>query len=533
MAVFENFISYRRKESSAEVKSIYDRLLHEGYSTFCDIYSLSSGTFSEDLLEAIECCTNFILVLGPTSLKDCFNEDDWMKKEIEKAISSNKNIVCVFIDDFRFPDVLPKEIDCIRYKNGLRFDVLYFDSFIEKLINSFLITKTERSNSCEDKDFVIINDNLCKYIGDAEIVSIPQNVKTIGAFAFKDKTKIKKINLNEGLEVIEESAFERCLSLAYITLPKSLTRLEKRAFCRCFELSFVQIDNNLRYIGEEAFSFCEKLKHIEFGTYIENIDSSAFNNCSQLATFSIPIENCTYCSTDGVLYNFDKSTIIRCPENYSIDVFEIPSTVRKISKWCFSKCVNLIDINIPRSVIEVEKYAFLDCNNIINLTLSDSIKQLDVSAFDGWNQKQHVSMGKNFHPLIRYKIEEKWADLQKVNKIEDEEKFCIIKTAFESEEEAKSMAKMLLSKHLIVSGQIKRMKSIYIWNKETCYEDEVELNCFTKSYLFDEISKFINSHHSYELCEIVAIPIQEGSTEFCNWISDYLDTNRLLSMTNH
>ena len=69
MQVFENFISYRRKESSIEVKNIYDALQTRGYSTFCDIYSLGSGKFNQDLITAIDNCTNFILVLGAYSLE--------------------------------------------------------------------------------------------------------------------------------------------------------------------------------------------------------------------------------------------------------------------------------------------------------------------------------------------------------------------------------------------------------------------------------------------------------------------------------
>ena len=51
MQVFENFISYRRKDSSLEVRNIYDALIKKGYSTFCDVYSLKSGNFDENIKE--------------------------------------------------------------------------------------------------------------------------------------------------------------------------------------------------------------------------------------------------------------------------------------------------------------------------------------------------------------------------------------------------------------------------------------------------------------------------------------------------
>ena len=89
----------------------------------------------------------------------------------------------------------------------------------------------------------------------------------------------------------------------------------------------------------------------------------------------------------------------------------------------------------------------------------------------------------------------------------EENKFCLIKTAFDSEEEAVSLAEMLLHNNLIVSGQIKEMHSLYVWNDEYCDEHEFELTCFTESRLYPEVEKFINSNHSYELCELICIPL--------------------------
>lgn len=102
-----------------------------------------------------------------------------------------------------------------------------------------------------------------------------------------------------------------------------------------------------------------------------------------------------------------------------------------------------------------------------------------------------------------------------------ENKFCLIKTTFESEEEAVKIAKMLLDKKLIVSGQIKEMRSLYVWKDELCDEKEFELTCFTESRLYKEVEEFINRHHSYELCQIICIPITNISKEFGNWISSY------------
>ena len=180
---YENFISYRRKDASIEVKNLYDALLKRGLSTFCDIYSMGSGKFNDELKEVIDRCTNFILVLGSNSLEKCIDETDWLYKEINEALEKKKNIICVFTTQgFEFPSTLPPQIDEIRFRNGLVFDIFYFDAFLDKLVSLFFVTKESRSESNDSRDFIIINDVLVKYVGYAQIVTIPQSVKSIGKY---------------------------------------------------------------------------------------------------------------------------------------------------------------------------------------------------------------------------------------------------------------------------------------------------------------------------------------------------------------
>lgn len=65
------------------------------------------------------------------------------------------------------------------------------------------------------------------------------------------------------------------------------------------------------------------------------------------------------------------------------------------------------------------------------------------------------------------------------------------------------------------------MKSMYMWENEMCSEGEIELTCFTESGLYYEVERFIKEHHSYEVCELICLPIINISKEFGDWISEY------------
>ena len=521
MQVYENFISYRRKESSIEVKNIYDALQMKGYSTFCDIYSLGSGKFNQDLITAIDNCTNFILVLGAYSLERCTDDSDWLYNEIKEALDKKKNIICVFTDDVRFPEDLPNEINEIRYQNGLRFDIFYFDNFIDRLISQFFVSEDTRSESDNDKDFIIIQDVLVKYVGNAHIVTVPERVNVIGKNAFKNQTKITKVIFPDDVYEIQESAFERCISITYLTLPKKLKVIGKRAFCRCYNLAYIAFNDDVEEFGEECFGFCGKLKTLLLNEKARIVDPSAFNNCSLLMELHVAESNPYFSSIAGILYDKPVEKAVRCPENYNFDMVSLPNTVKVIGEWCFSRCMRLIDVILPKNLETVSAHAFQDSCNIASLTLSDSITSFDISAIDGWNDRQQIVMGRRFHPVLRYSIEQKLKEFGAIDRAQLGYQFCLIKTAFESEEEAVKMAKMLLDNRLIVSGQIRKMRSLYMWEDELCNEGEIELTCFTESGLYTEVEKYINDHHSYELCELICIPIINTSDGFGKWISEY------------
>lgn len=87
-------------------------------------------------------------------------------------------------------------------------------------------------------------DNQVSVLGTAdspEETTIPQEViddknnkyKVVSIFRFANATKVKKLNVPEGVTTISEGAFNRLGSLQEINLPASLSAIEKSAFAYC------------------------------------------------------------------------------------------------------------------------------------------------------------------------------------------------------------------------------------------------------------------------------------------------------------
>lgn len=66
------------------------------------------------------------------------------------------------------------------------------------------------------------------------------------------------------------------------------------------------------------------------------------------------------------------------------------------------------------------------------------------------------------------------------------------------------------------------VESIYMWKNELCHDREVLLLIKSSEKKFDELQRCILQHHSYELPEIISIPITGGSQSYLKWLDMHL-----------
>jgi hypothetical protein len=128
---YELFISYRRSGGVDYARMIYLELKGRGYNTFFDYNSLRDGKFNESIFKAIDECQYFILVLSNGALDRCMDEDDWVRHEIEYALSKDKTIipVCPSGNVRGFPEKMPASFDPLR---NIQISMLQMDDLFEK-----------------------------------------------------------------------------------------------------------------------------------------------------------------------------------------------------------------------------------------------------------------------------------------------------------------------------------------------------------------------------------------------------------------
>ncbi len=88
-------------------------------------------------------------------------------------------------------------------------------------------------------------------------------------------------------------------------------------------------------------------------------------------------------------------------------------------------------------------------------------------------------------------------------------------------EMAAAIARSLLENRLAACVQITEgVTSYYWWDGKIDRSDECVCTIKTGSHLYEAVQKKIREIHSYDVPEIIAVPITAGSREYLEWIAD-------------
>jgi periplasmic divalent cation tolerance protein len=101
-----------------------------------------------------------------------------------------------------------------------------------------------------------------------------------------------------------------------------------------------------------------------------------------------------------------------------------------------------------------------------------------------------------------------------------ESKFAVVTTACVDENEAGKIATVLLSRKLAACVQMFPIDSRYVWKGKLCADREILLviKCLRGDY--SDIERAILDNHSYELPEILLMPVDGGYGKYLDWIDD-------------
>lgn len=162
------------------------------------------------------------------------------------------------------------------------------------------------------------------------------------ARSFTDCAYLEEINLPAIPSVIPERCFSGCTSLKKLTFAGNVCEIGK-----------LVLPEGIESIGAYGFYGCTGIASVTLPASLTSIESSVFSGAG-VEEFAVAAGNLRY-STDewGVLYNYDKTTLIQYPSCRVWPYYNVADTTTSIAANAFSGCSTLVNLYIPNTVTSI------------------------------------------------------------------------------------------------------------------------------------------------------------------------------------
>ena len=360
---------------------------------------------------------------GKSITYDGFTSISYFLPEGKYKVTNNSKMSTVFVasdnyhknsDGYMENDILVtyrflsiREVKEVTVPKGYHIEISMYTSVSFELI----LEESKEGNQLETIEgnllkYELLEDGTYAITGIVELkstnITIPNNVSSIGEFAFEGCNDIISLKISKSVKSIEFKAFHGCNTLTTITfeenssltsigvcafgdcsslqnilIPEGVTIINDSAFICCLSLISIVIPDSVISMGEYVFSGCSNLKNITFGenSQLKSIGDYAFVGCSSLTSIEIP--NSVTSIGDFVFYS---DTIYRC-DNLKSVIFRKNSQLKSIGIFAFSSCHRLTNIKIPCNVTNIGQMAFYDCRSLKSIEIPNSVISIGESAF--------------------------------------------------------------------------------------------------------------------------------------------------------
>lgn len=237
-------------------------------------------------------------------------------------------------------------------------------STLEALISGQAI---KESGTCGDNlTYTIYENGVAVIEGDGRLEDTNKN-----DVIWRSK-KLTELFIREGVSEIGKYAFRDCDTITTVHIPRSVVRIGEWAFNDSDRLTAIEVDpDNNYYASSDGVLYNKErtvLEHYpsgKWGVYtlpmtVTQIQNWAFAGSKHLRYIGVEAGNEAFMANDGVLFNKEGDTLLCFPQAKTGNdgAYTVPDGVKTISAHAFYECEPLVTLTLPSSVERIEFHAF-------------------------------------------------------------------------------------------------------------------------------------------------------------------------------
>lgn len=170
---------------------------------------------------------------------------------------------------------------------------------------------------------------------------------------------VKKVTIEEGITTVYGFDGYFNPNIEEVSLPESTLAIYDMAFSGT-KISKIYIPKNVEYIYD------------------------SFSNCQNLSSITVDSANKHFTAdSNGVLYNKDKTTLVKFPAGSSKTSYTLPSTVKRIEAGAFSGAKKITKVVLNTGLKTIGYGAFEYCEKLSSINIPSTVTELGESMSPG------------------------------------------------------------------------------------------------------------------------------------------------------
>ena len=314
----------------------------------------------------------------------CF---EWNHEEEDNVIFKVDSIKSITYSSRLISGVIERRT-LIKTLNGKTYNLGIFENEIKK--DKYIL---DNSKVIDSKDFIIESGVVTKYLGNSNVVIIPDGAIALSPCLFWDNQKIKEVRLPNSLISMSGDTFYNCTNLEKVNIPFSCKFMGNNPFAGCPKIKVINespyfnlvdgvlynkdftrliyypiskldekyiIDFRCKILGKHSFYLCNNLKEVDIPESVIKLENNPFSGCNQLLLNN---KSLYYHVENSVIYDKDYSSVIGCLNSLDTDCL-ILKDVKRICRNSFWNCKGVRKIILPKTLEDIGYNPFVSCTNI-------------------------------------------------------------------------------------------------------------------------------------------------------------------------